>query len=220
KLKLSDVSPAIKRFNVNSDDDIFAGIGNGDLRLNQLVHFLDDHHHQKTLEQQDIAAIEALEKRKQSFPPKSTGNNVIIDGVGNLMHTMARCCQAIPGESIEGYITQGRGISVHRKLCEQLADLRDAHPERIIEASWGESHSSGYSLTLRIEALDRSGLLKDITTLLSSEKVNVLGVNSMYKKKKQSATIDLNLEVYNSENIGKLVTKLSQLKDVSGVRRL
>jgi len=220
KLKLSDVSPAIERFNVSSDDDIFAGIGNGDLRLNQLVHFLDGYHHQQTLEQQDLAALEAVEKRKQSFTPKSGGKNIIIDGVGNLMHSIARCCQPIPGEDIEGYITQGRGISVHRKSCEQLDDLRDAHPERIIEASWGESHSSGYSLTLRLEALDRSGLLRDITTLLSNEKVNVLGVNSMSNIKTQTAIIDMNLEVYNSKDIAKLAKKLQQLKDVSEVRRL
>jgi len=220
KLKLSDVGPAVERFNVCSDDDLFAGIGNGDLRLNQLVHFLDGHYHQKTLEQQDLAALEALEKRKQAFVPKAAGKNIIIDGVGNLMHTVARCCQPIPGEPIEGYITQGRGISVHRKLCEQLADLRDVHPERIIEASWGESHSSGYSLTLRLESLDRSGLLRDITTLLSNEKVNVLGVNSMTNIKSQSAIIDMNLEVRNSDDISKLTSKLKQLKDVSTVRRL
>jgi GTP pyrophosphokinase len=220
KLKLSDVSPAVERFNVSSDDDIFAGIGNGDLRLNQLVHFLDGYHHQQTLEQQDLAALEALEKRKQSFAPKSGGKNIIIDGVGNLMHSIARCCQPIPGEAIEGYITQGRGISVHRKSCEQLADLRDVHPERIIEASWGESHSSGYSLTLRLEAMDRSGLLKDITTLLSNEKVNVLGVNSMTNIKNQSAIIDLSLEIHNSKDIAKLSKKLQQLKDVTDVRRL
>jgi len=220
KLKLSDVSPAVERFNVCSDDDIFAGIGNGDLRLNQLVHFLDAHHHQQTLEQQDLAALEALEKRKQSFIPKTGGKNIIIDGVGNLMHSVARCCQPVPGEPIEGYITQGRGISVHRKLCEQLADLRDAHPERIIEASWGETHSSGYSLTLRLEALDRNGLLKDITTLLSNDKVNVLGVNSMSNVKNQSAIIDMNLEVCSSDDIAKLISKLKQLKDVATVRRL
>jgi GTP pyrophosphokinase len=220
KLKLSDVSPAIKRFNVSSDEDIFAGVGNGDLRLNQLVHFLDAHHHEQTLEQQDLAVLEALEKRKQSFTPKPTGSNVIIDGVGNLMHSIARCCQPIPGEPIEGYITQGRGISLHRQACEQLADLRDAHPERIIEASWGETHSSGYSLTLRVESLDHSGLLRDITTLLSNEKVNVLGVNSMTNIKNQSAIIDLNLEVKNSDDIEKLVNKLKQLKDIFDVRRL
>jgi len=220
KLKLSDVSPAIERFNVSCDEDLFAGVGNGDLRINQLLHFLDDVHHQQTLEQQDAAALEALEKRKAAFTPKAASNNIMIDGVANLMHSIARCCQPIPGEPIEGYITQGRGISVHRKMCDQLADLRDAHPERIIEASWGESHSSGYSLTLRVEALDRSGLLKDITTLLSNEKVNVLGVNSMSNVKNQSAIIDMNLEVHNSEQISKLINKLLQLKDVTDVRRL
>jgi RelA/SpoT family (p)ppGpp synthetase len=220
-LKLKDVSPAVERFNVSSDDDVFAGIGNGDLRINQVVHFLDDHYHKQTPEEEDKAALEALEKRKSSFSVKrTTGNDIIIDGVGNLMHSVARCCQPIPGEEIEGYITQGRGISVHRKDCEQLADLRDAHPERIIEATWGETYSPGYSLTLRLEALDRNGLLKDITTLLSNEKVNVLAVNSMSNVKKQSATIDLTLEVQNSEEIGKLIGKLQQLKDVSEVRRL
>ena len=220
KLKLSDISPAIKRFNVSCDDDIFAGVGNGDLRINQLLHFLDDHHHQQTLEEQDKAVLEALAKRSNAYVSKPTGQNVIIDGESNLMHSIARCCQPIPGEAIEGYITQGRGISVHRKSCEQLADLRDAHPERIIVANWGDSHSSGYSLTLRLEALDRNGLLKDITTLLSNEKVNVLGINSMTNLKSQTAIIDMNLEILNSEGISKIQNKLKQLKDVSDVRRL
>jgi len=220
KLKITDVTPAIERFNVCTPEDIFAGIGNGDLRINQLIHFLDDYYHQQTPEEEDIAVLEAVEKRKNNFTSKATGNDIIIDGVGNLMHNIARCCQPIPGEEIEGYITQGRGISVHRKNCEQLADLRDAHPERIIEASWGATNSAGYALTLRVEALDRNGLLKDITTLLSNEKVNVLAVNSQSNVKRQYAIIDLSLEVHNSEEIGKLAGKINQLKDVADVRRL
>ena len=220
KLKLTDVSVALTRFNVTSIDDIFAGIGNGDLRINQLIHFLDDYYHQQTPEEEDIAVLEALEKRKSNLTPKAVGNDIIIDGIGNLMHSVARCCQPIPGEEIEGYITQGRGISIHRKNCVQLADLRDAHPERIIEASWGETNSAGYSLTLRVDALDRNGLLKDITTLLSNEKVNVLAVNTKTNVKKQSATIDLSLEIHNTEEIGVLAGKIKQLKDVMEVRRL
>ncbi|HEY5714930.1 MAG TPA: GTP diphosphokinase [Psychromonas sp.] len=220
KLKLSDVSPAIERFNVSSAEDIFAGVGNGDLRINQLLHFLDDHYHQQTLEEQDQAVLDKLEKRSNAFVTKPVGNNILIEGESNLLHSIARCCQPIPGEPIEGYITQGRGISVHRKACEQLADLREAHPERMIEASWGDSDSSGYSLTLRLEALDRSGLLKDITTLLSNEKINVLGVNSMTNVKTQTAIIDMNLEMRNSDSIDKIINKLKQLKDVSDIRRL
>lgn len=220
KLKLSDLPPAITRFNVSCVEDIFAGVGNGDLRINQLLNFLDDHYHQQTLAEQDQAALEALEKRSSAFVAKPVGNNIMIQGESNLLHSIARCCQPIPGEPIEGYITQGRGISVHRKACEQLDDLREAHPERLVEASWGDSNSSGYSLTLRLEALDRSGLLKDITTLLSNEKVNVLGVNSMSNIKTQTAVIDLNLEIHTSDNIAKIQNKLKQLKDVLQVRRL
>lgn len=220
KLKLSDLSPAVERFNVSSVEDVFAGVGNGDLRINQLLNFLDDHHHQQTLAEQDQAALAALEKRSSAFVSKPVGNNITIEGESNLLHSIARCCQPIPGEPIEGYITQGRGISIHRKACEQLADLREAHPERLIEASWGDTNSSGYSLTLRLEALDRSGLLKDITTLLSNEKVNVLGVNSVSNIKTQTAIIDLNLEIHSSDNIAKIQNKLKQLKDVAEVRRL
>ncbi|MFT7052839.1 MAG: RelA/SpoT family (p)ppGpp synthetase [Psychromonas sp.] len=220
KLKLSDLPPAIARFNVSSVEDIFAGVGNGDLRINQLLNFLDDYHHQQTLAEQDKAALAALEKRSSAFVSKPVGNNITIQGESNLLHSVARCCQPIPGEPIEGYITQGRGVSVHRKACEQLADLREAHPERMIEASWGDANSSGYSLTLRLDALDRSGLLKDITTLLSNEKVNVLGVNSMSNIKTQTAIIDLNLEIHSSNNIAKIQNKLKQLKDVAEVRRL
>lgn len=220
KLKLSDLPPAIARFNVSSVEDIFAGVGNGDLRINQLLNFLDDHHHQQTLAEQDQAALEALAKRSNAFVAKPVGNNIMIQGESNLLHSIARCCQPIPGEPIEGYITQGRGISVHRKACEQLADLREAHPERLVEASWGDANSSGYSLTLRLEALDRSGLLKDVSTLLSNEKVNVLGVNSMSNIKTQTAIIDLNLEIHTSDNIARIQNKLKQLKDVLQVRRL
>ncbi|MDN2664167.1 GTP diphosphokinase [Psychromonas sp. 14N.309.X.WAT.B.A12] len=220
ELKLADVTPAITRFNVGTADDIYAGIGNGDLRINQLVHFLDGFYHKQTLEQQDAAALLELQNRKVQAAPKNTGKDIIIDGVGNLMHHIARCCQPVPGENIVGYITQGRGISIHRKNCEQLADLEDAHPERIITANWGDSQSSGYSLTLRLIADDRNGLLKDITTLLSNEKVNLLGVNSQTNTKTLTATIDLSLEVDSNKEIKKLLAKLKQLKDVSDAHRL
>ncbi|RBW47217.1 GTP diphosphokinase [Psychromonas sp. B3M02] len=220
ELKLTDVTPAITRFNVGTADDIYAGIGNGDLRINQLVHFLDGFYHKQTLEQQDAAALLELQNRKVQAAPKNTGKDIIIDGVVDLMHHIARCCQPVPGENIVGYITQGRGISIHRKNCEQLADLEDAHPERIITANWGDSQSSGYALTLRLIADDRNGLLKDITTLLSNEKVNLLGVNSQTNTKTLTATIDLSLEVDSNKEIKKLLAKLKQLKDVSDAHRL
>ncbi|SPW25905.1 GTP pyrophosphokinase [Edwardsiella tarda] len=136
------------------------------------------------------------------------------------MHHIARCCQPIPGDEIVGFITQGRGISIHRADCDQLDELRRHAPERIIDAVWGESYSSGYALVVRVTANDRSGLLRDITTILANEKVNVLGVASRSDTKQQMATIDMEIEIYNLQVLGRVLAKLNQLPDVLDARRL
>ncbi|MCV5223181.1 GTP diphosphokinase, partial [Escherichia coli] len=101
-----------------------------------------------------------------------------VEGVDNLMTHLARCCQPIPGDDICGYITQGRGISVHRSDCEQLEELRHHAPERIIDTVWGSGFVGSYILTVRVEAMERGGLLKDITTLFANEKIKVTSMKS------------------------------------------
>ncbi len=220
-LKVSDSEPAIERFNVASLNDLLAGIGGGDVRLNQLVNYLQNLHNKPTAEEADRKALEKLERKSASASKKKRAkDHVIVDGVGNLMTSIARCCQPVPGDSISGYITQGRGISIHRRECEQLKDLADAHPERIIEAVWGDDCSSGYSLVVRVVANDRGGLLKDITTVLANDKVNVLGLKSYSDVKSESATIDMELEIFNIDTLARVLAKVSQLKGVVEARRL
>ncbi|MCU8667489.1 ACT domain-containing protein, partial [Klebsiella pneumoniae] len=93
-------------------------------------------------------------------------------------------------------------------------------PERIVDAVWGESYSAGYSLVVRVEANDRSGLLRDITTILANEKVNVLGVASRSDTRQQLATIDMTIEIYNLQVLGRVLGKLNQVPDVIDARRL
>lgn len=212
----------IPRYNVHSLDEVLAGIGGGDLRLNQMVNFLQSKLNKPSAEEQDREALRQLTQQKTSGPAphnKDSGR-VVIEGVGNLMHHIARCCQPIPGDDIVGFITQGRGISIHRSDCEQLADLQSHAPERIVDAAWGESYSSGYSLMVRVVANDRSGLLRDITTILANEKVNVLGVISRSDTKKQLATIDMEIEIYNQYVLARVLAKLNQLPDVIDAKRL
>ena len=135
------------------------------------------------------------------------------------MHHIARCCQPIPGDNITGFITKGRGISIHRADCEQLLELQEQAPERLVEAVWSASYSSGYSLVVRVVANDRSGLLRDITTILANEKVNVLGVRSHSDVKQQIATIDMDVEIYNIQTLSRVLVKLSQLPDVIEAKR-
>ncbi|MBC8952840.1 GTP diphosphokinase [Xenorhabdus sp. PB62.4] len=211
----------IARYNVHSLEEVLAGIGVGDIRIHQLVNFLQNRFNKTTAEEEDREALRNLESK--TYTPRNTtrdNGRVVVEGVGNLMHHIARCCQPIPGDEIIGFITRGRGISIHRADCDQLAELEASSPERIVDAVWGESYSSGYSLVVRVLANDRSGLLRDITTILANEKVNVLGVSSRSDVKQQLATIDMNIEIYNLQVLGRVLAKLNQLPDVIEARRL
>ena len=121
---------------------------------------------------------------------------------------------------ITGYITQGRGISVHRSDCEQLQDLLEAHPERAIDVSWGENYAGGYTVTIRMVASDRSGLLRDITTILANVEINVLGVKSHSDVKTQTAVIDMEMEVYNIDRLTKVLALLNNMNDIMEAKRL
>lgn len=212
----------IARYNMNSIDEVLAAIGGGDIRLNQMINFLHAKFNQPTAEEADRIALHQLTTAKSVTDSKKNKDNgrVVVEGVGNLLHHLARCCQPIPGDEITGFITQGRGISIHRADCEQLADLQHHTSERIVDAVWEESYSSGYSLIVRVLANDRSGLLRDITTILANEKANVLGVSSRSDTKKQLATIDMEIEIYNLQVLGRVLSKLNQLDDVISAKRL
>ncbi|MBJ3813800.1 GTP diphosphokinase [Shimwellia pseudoproteus] len=223
-ISLKDAEKSLlPRYNFNEVDELLAAIGGGDIRINQMVNFLQARFNKPSAAEQDAQALQQL-KQKAYTPPvqnRSKDNGrVVVEGVGNLMHHIARCCQPIPGDEIIGFITQGRGISIHRADCDQLAELRNVAPERIVDAVWGETYSAGYSLVVRVTANDRSGLLRDITTILANEKVNVLGVTSRSDTKQQLATIDMNIEIYNLQVLGRVLAKLNQVPDIIDARRL
>ncbi|KAB8305252.1 GTP diphosphokinase [Erwinia endophytica] len=209
----------LPRYNVNSLDELLAAIGGGDIRLNQMTNFLQSSLNKPSAEEEDREALRQL-TQKSGAPRSKESGRVVVEGVGNLMHHIARCCQPIPGDDIIGFITQGRGISIHRADCDQLSELMSHAPERIVDAVWGESYSSGYSLVVRVVANDRSGLLRDITTILANEKVNVLGVSSRSDTKKQLATIDMDIEIYNQQVLGRVLARLNQVPDIIDARRL
>ncbi|WP_239954071.1 GTP diphosphokinase [Pantoea sp. Z09] len=210
----------LPRYNVTSLDELLAAIGGGDIRLNQMVNFLQAKLNKPSAEEEDREALRQLTQKSYSPPSRKESGRVVVEGVGNLMHHIARCCQPIPGDDIVGFITQGRGISIHRADCDQLAELISHAPERIVDAVWGESYSSGYSLVVRVTANDRSGLLRDITTILANEKVNVLGVSSRSDTRKQLATIDMDIEIYNQQVLGRVLSRLNQVPDIIDARRL
>ncbi|WP_462154948.1 GTP diphosphokinase [Pseudoalteromonas piscicida] len=204
-----DLEPAIDRFNFKELDDLMVAIGAGDIRINQFLNYVQD-------------KPEDTPKLKISSPKHTKGdkNAVVVDGVGSLMSHMAKCCEPVPGDEIVGYITQGRGIAVHRSDCESFAHITDVHPEREIAVSWSDDVKASYAITLKIEAHDRQGLIRDISSVLANEKVNVLNMNVQTQDDKNVAVFMMKVEVDDLSAMHRLLTKLMQIEGVFDAKRL
>lgn len=205
---------AKERFNMVTLDDLLAAIGGGDVKLNQVVNYIQSKNLKESPPEVDPRLIQKPRKTK------TFQNGVILQGVGNLMNQLAGCCNPIPGDEISGYITQGRGVVIHRSDCEQFKVVMDDHPERFIDATWAEQYSGGYLTQIKILANDRSGLLRDVTSILANEKVNVLGMNTQSEVAKQLVWMDIKLEVYNVGAFNRVVSKIGQLDEIIEVKRV
>ncbi|MFN0160932.1 MAG: RelA/SpoT family protein [Burkholderiales bacterium] len=154
---------------------------------------------------------EAIELHKSRIAPAS-GKGVLIVGVDRLMTQLARCCKPAPPDAIVGFVTRGRGVSIHRAGCRDFANLSASHPERIIETQWGESREGLFAVDIEIEALDRPGLLRDIGELLTRHRANVTATNS--QSRRGLARMAFTVEVAGLHN---LETSLAALRSVAGV---
>jgi GTP pyrophosphokinase len=172
------------------------------------------------------AAQQLLKPQEPEPPPKrarrhkpSGGGGVRVEGVGSMMSQFARCCNPVPPEQIMGYITVGRGISIHRSDCGSFLRLKETHPERVLEVSWGGREDARYPVELHVDAFDRTGLLRDITAVISDEDIRILAVESRVDDKSMRAVVTLRLEVADLETLSRVLSKLEQVPNVSGVRR-
>ncbi|GFN45272.1 GTP diphosphokinase [Candidatus Regiella insecticola] len=210
----------IPRYNVNSLDEVLMAMGAGDIRINQMVNFLRGKYNKPSPEEADKQAMQYLTDRTQQGAVNSKEpGRIIVGGVGNLMYSIAHCCYPIPGDNIVGFITKGRGISIHQAHCEQLTELRLHVPERIVDVAWSENYSSEYSLLVRVTAHDRSGLLRDITSVLANEKVKVLKLASHSDAKKKLATIDIDIVIASATAQQRVLAKLKALAEVIDAER-
>jgi GTP pyrophosphokinase len=203
-LKLDKVA---ERLGFGKPDELFATIGHGALTTSQVVARIQD-----LLPQAPPTAENLLIVRKPKTVESGKGN-VQIRGVGRLLTQMAHCCQPAPFEPIAGYITQGRGVTIHRQDCANLLALANQHGERVIEVSWGETPAT-YPVDIMIIAHDRSGLLRDITSILANEQVNVLGANTLTDRETSIARMGLTLEITDVLQLSRVLDKIGQLRNV------
>lgn len=211
-----DLPRLAKAVNYLNAEDMYAALGAGDLRIGQVLHQAQ----QLFGENDDQERLDRLLAKPKRQSSKATKSDITVLGVGNLKTSMANCCRPVPGESIIGFITQGRGVTIHRQDCSNILQLRLDEPQRIIEVEWGERAQTRYPVTIEIQAWDRSGLLRDVTGLLGNEKVNVLAVNTLTDTDEGIARLRITLEVDGLESLGRLFSRIQQLPNVTEVRRL
>jgi len=170
---------------------------------------------------QHIRGTELSERaRPRRTKRKHDGSDAAaVTGVGDLLCNFARCCRPVPPEPIVGYITQGRGVSIHRQDCGNFLGLNQRHPKRVLEIDWGRSDATTYPVDLSILAFDRSGLIRDITAVLADDNANVIDLKSHTDKSSQQVLMDLSVEVADLPTLSTIMARIEQISNVVSVRR-
>ncbi len=210
---LDKLDVVIDSLNFKRRDDLMAAIGRGDVRLSQVINRLMPE--KKPLDEESLITRHTITTRQNV----SDKGDIKIQGVGNLLTHIAKCCQPVPGNDIIGYITLGRGISIHRKDCSNILHASEEQHKRFLEVSWGEETTQSYKVDVVIEAYDRQGLLRDITQLLTTEKADVYSLATNINKADSTATIHLTVAVSGIDGLSRLLDKFKQISNVIDAKR-
>ena len=211
------IDPMLEKYKYKNLEDMYSAIGFGaNSAVKVIAKMLQEY--RKEHEEEDIEKkIEELKKAKQQKKPKPSSSGVIVKGIDNCLVKLSKCCNPLPGDEIVGYITKGRGVSVHRKDCYNVKDLI-SEENRMIDVEWYEEEKSSYQAEIEIFSNDRVGLLVDILKQLGTTKANILGVNTKTTKER-IAIIDITLEVENLEELNKAQRVVRKVDSVYDVKR-
>ncbi len=209
-----------KKFNILSEDDLLATLGFGGVPLHGIMTKLIELHKKEVKENTppDISQMIAkLKQPQQNGKTSKSSHGVLVEGESGVMVRLARCCNPIPGDPIVGFVTRGRGVSVHRTDCPNL--LQDTDFSRLIDVSWDIGLDKQYTVELEIVCNDRRGILTNVLAVPTEMKINIHSINANPNRSNKTSTIVLGLDVRNSTQVSQLVTKLRRLKDVYSVTR-
>ena len=209
------VQIALDRYKYNSVEDMYASIGFGAISATKILARLLEEYKKEHKEEDLEKTITELANKKTMTKPSKTG--VIVEGIDNCLVKLSKCCNPLPGDQIVGYITKGRGVSVHRTDCVNIKDLI-SEENRMIDVYWADEGKTTYSVDIGVYANDRQGLLADIIKEITTAKFNILGVNTKTTKER-IAIIDLTVELENLDELNKVIRTLRKVDSVYEVKR-
>ena len=220
-IKSEFIDVVLKKYNFHSLDDLYAAIALGAITAKKIVARLKEEY-RKSLppEEQTKVLLEQIEKEKKKKTKTIPESGVIVKGIDNCLVRLSRCCNPVPGDEIIGYITRGRGVSVHRKDCPNIQNTVIDGDARLIEVYWYKSvlPNVSYLAEITLKAHDRAGLIVEITNAIGEARIPLRAINARTNKE-MSVFMQMTLEINNTEQLDKIIAKMSRIKDVFEISR-
>ncbi|HEY8449904.1 MAG TPA: TGS domain-containing protein, partial [Bacillota bacterium] len=205
------------QFSFNDPDDLLVTVGYGGLTASQVIRKLREIDRRHRREEPAPADLTKLQRRRPS--PRDPAESVRVKGIDNLLVRFSRCCNPVPGDPIIGYVTRGRGVSIHRRDCHNLQHVLRHEGERLIDVTWDNVQAAYYPVHLQINAIDRPGLLSDVAQLVAETRTNILSAKARAMRDR-TAVIDLVLEISSLDQLEYLCKRISHVRDVLAVERV
>ncbi|EGT0692271.1 bifunctional (p)ppGpp synthetase/guanosine-3',5'-bis(diphosphate) 3'-pyrophosphohydrolase [Clostridium perfringens] len=209
----------LKRYHLNNVEEIYVAVGEGELLSSTVISKLKENVVKQVTEEElnknieeQIAKTERQTKKKQSY-------GVTVKGLNNIMVRFARCCNPVPGDDIAGYITKGRGVSVHRKDCSNFKAIVEKQREKVVDVSWGTEKGTAYVAELEVKAEDRMCLLSDVMLVITDSNLSLLSLNAK-SGKNGLANINIQVKIDNIEQLKELMKKIRRLQGILDVYRV
>ncbi len=219
-LKENRLEKIAEQMNIGTEEDLLAQIGYSTAHLNGIITKLVEMHKKELAENTppDISAmLKEIKIPTQNGKPAKNDSGILVEGEGGFVVRLAKCCSPIPGDEISGYITRGRGITVHRVDCPNI--LKGAELDRMIEVSWANTKENIYVVDIEIICNDKSGALNQILAVPSTLQLNIKSVHATPNKSNKTSTVRLGIEVRNSDDVKRIMTQMRRVKDVYSVTR-
>lgn len=209
----------LKRYHLNNVEEIYVAVGEGELLSSTVISKLKENVVKQATEEElnknieeQIAKTERQTKKKQSY-------GVTVKGLNNIMVRFARCCNPVPGDDIAGYITKGRGVSVHRKDCSNFKAIVEKQREKVVDVSWGTEKGTAYVAELEVKAEDRMCLLSDVMLVITDSNLSLLSLNAK-SGKNGVANINIQVKIDNIEQLKELMKKIRRIQGILDVYRV
>ncbi|GGK16243.1 hypothetical protein GCM10010965_06630 [Caldalkalibacillus thermarum] len=208
-----NVDQVAKKFNFKGQEDMYAAVGYGGITASQIATRLTE----KLRREQQLEKPVELPEVPQDKRRKKFAHGVRVKGVDNLLIRLSRCCNPVPGDEIIGFITKGRGVSVHRQDCPNVQ--REEVKERLLPVEWEGEPDYSYNVDIEITALDRRGLLNEVLQVVNESKTNIIAVSGRTDRNRM-ASISMTLAISNIDHLHKVVERIKQIRDIFSVQRV